>query len=477
MYQIYKPMRNYLMKHSISTSLADVWLHAKNNTWMNLQSAIHNTSSMILPWELELVAREIILHGKTYPTNNSFDVGKAVNFLREFTKNISKNYVHSYDDALAAIVPLAHQQMPWSDDMFSRIARYGQIYRHEPLADIFKTTLGISLSDWLKIGLSAFSIFEATPNVKRLIFSYLPGIDEKTVEKFFSMTATSIKDLKSNITSQIIYDKQWSYSFNPLRGRPIIYFQDNTNDLVFCPVPQLLIWRITDGIYYDLIGKKEHNFAQAFGDACEIYVGNVLKVSLQGKEIGVYGERPYHTSTGEKAGADWLLSDSSGHVFLECKAKRITQPAKMAGPGESMDKDLRVLAGYIVQNYKNIRDAMNGCVPGFDDAGLPVFSVIVTLENWWLFTPELKARLHALVEETLQENALPSSMTVDHPYTVLSFFELERTAQDIAKSGVATVLTPNSIYTKAAYKGCLFPETLAELMPDIAQEAGFNSFR
>ncbi|MDD3484332.1 hypothetical protein [Azovibrio restrictus] len=426
------------------------------------------------------MAREIILNGnllqQTPARGGPFDPKKAVRLLRELTKTISEEHVRSCDEALAAMAPLIHQQMPWSDDTFSRIARYGQIYRHEPLAEIMQSVLKMSLSDWLKLGLAVFSVLDKEPSVLRSIFFHLPGLDRQKVEQFFALTASSIEDLKPRIKSQQIYARQWGYTFNPLRESPIIFFGANPG-FIFAPVPQLLIWRITDGIYYDLIKSGEIPFAKAFGNACEAYVGKVLKVALRDKEVKIHGERPYDSSKGNKAGADWLVSDHTGHLFLECKAKRMTLPARIAGPGESMDKDLGVLAGYIVQNYKNIRDAMQGLVPGFSSSNLPVFSVIVTLEDWGLLTSQLENRLHALVKDAVLNAELPISMLVSHPYKVLSFFELERHAQDIAKVGIATVFSPDTAYSRAEYKGCLFPETLKELMPDIAEDAGFDRFQ
>lgn len=405
----------------------------------------------------------------------SFDPWNAVRLLRGLTTSISKEYVHSYEDALSAVVPLMHQQMPWSDDTFSRIARYGQIYQHPPLAQIIRSVLGLSLSDWLKLGLAVYGCLERSFWSDRSSYLHLPGLDGQAVQQFFALTASPIEDLRTRIRSNQSYDRQWSHAFNPLRERPITFFEKAPH-LIFSPVPQLVIWRVTDGLYYDLVNVGKP-FAKAFGDACELYVGKVLKRALKGCEVEIHGERPYDTGDGRKAGVDWLVSDHSGHLFVECKAKRMTFPAKITGSGEPMDKDLRVLADYIIQNYKNIRDAMRGNIPDFASAGLPIFSAIVTLEDWWLLTPQLKERLHSLVEDALQRANLPISMVVDYPYKLLSFFQLERLAQDMANRGITKVFNSDEANLEIPYRGCLFPETLAELMPDIAQQADLNRFR
>lgn len=219
MYQHYKPLRNYLSKHSIHSSLEIVWRHVKDHSWSNVQRALHSTSTEMLPWELELVAREIILNGhmqqQTLASANTFDPVKSVQLVRQLTMHISKTHVHSHDEALSAVIPLIHQQMPWSDDTFSRIARYGQIYRHQPLAEIMQSVLKISLSAWLKLGLAVFSLLVRSHSVDRSIFFHLPGVDRETVEQFFALTTRSIEELGPRIKSQQVYDRKWAYVSGP----------------------------------------------------------------------------------------------------------------------------------------------------------------------------------------------------------------------------------------------------------------------
>lgn len=477
MHKHYKPLRNYLSKHQTRSSLESIWRHAKEHSVIKVQRALDDSSTAMLPWELELVAREIILNGSLLQQASGGEKGmnpwKAVGLVRELTTHISDEYVHSTEDALAAVVPLTHQQMLWHDNTFSRIARYGQIYRHPPLAEIMQSVLAISLSDWLKIGLIVYGGLDKSFWNDRSIYSHVPGIDRRAVERFFALMSKPVEEVRRITALNQRYDRHWAHTFNPLRASPINFFEAEP-ERIFSPVPQLLIWRLTDGIYYDLVGAGGEAFADAFGKACELYVGNVLKVALKESEAKIEGERPYSTGEGEKAGVDWLVSDHTGHLFVECKAKRLTLPAKMTGPGKSMDKDLLVLAGYIVQNYKNIRDALQGKVAGFNSGGLPIFSAIVTLEPWWLLTQYLKDRLHSLVEEALQKEGLPIGTVNQYPYKILSFVELEQQAQDIARVGIANVYASDGAYSGTIYKGCLFPETLAELMPDIANQAGLD---
>ena len=480
MYQHYKPLRNHLAKYSVLSGLRVVWLHTRQHSWAGLQQKLQDASCSMLPWELEQVVRELVLNGILAVGGShggkELDPMAAVRCLRTLIEAISRDHVHCSKDAMEALVPLIHQQNAWSDDAFSRIVRHFRIFRHEALAAIVEPEIGISLSDWLKIGLTVSSFLNEKFEVDRALFNRVPGVDPEAVERFFELTAMPIEGLRQQLQLAQRYDLQWAHTFNPLRARPII-FRSTAPGPIFSPIPQLLLWRLTDGLYYELVHKRLAGFDKAFGDACEHYVGEVLNAALRGGAFDVRDERPYKAGKQDKHGVDWVVSDRTGHLFVECKAKRMTLAAKTNAPGGAVDKDLRVLAGYIVQNYKNINDALQGHVPVFLSAGLPVFSAIVTLEDWGLHTPHLKARLHSFVDEALHATDLPISMMNDCPYAVLSFFQLERRAQDIAKVDIATAFTPGAVYTRAQYKGCLFPQTLKELMPDIAEQAGFDRLR
>ena len=59
-------------------------------------------------------------------------------------------------------------------------------------------------------------------------------------------------------------------------------------------------------------------------------------------------------------GTDWILSDKTGHIFIESKTKRLTVNAKTLSDLVALDKDLAIMAKAIVQHYKNIRHALSG---------------------------------------------------------------------------------------------------------------------
>lgn len=477
MYSHYKPLRNYLAKKGLFHGLVAVWQDTRNYQIAKTQNALHDPSRHALPWELELLARELIINGEllvpSTTKKSAIDISEAVNHVRSISERISEQNIKSTEDAIVAILPLLHQQLPWSgDNHFARIIRYARIMGNPIMANAVEEHLHISVTDLLKIGFAVAGALQNKPVVHRSNYSLTPGIAPDAENVFFALTAEEIGVLRKETKARQSYDRRWAYTYNPLRGKPLVYDKRNP-DILYGPVPQLMLWRITDGLYYDLICQKD--ILKAFATAYEHYIGDVLHTALGTTGFKIIEETTYHVGKDKRAGADWHISDSTGHVFVECKMKRLTLPAKASGDGEEIQKDLTHLADAIFQNYKNINDALNRFVPHFIGNDLPIYNVVTTLEDWHLDQlPHLMEYIDRTLRQLLSEAGL--SFLVDiYPYKILSTFKFECWSQDIARNGIEAAFKSNKTKQIVKYSQ-LFPKTLAELMPDIAEKAGLNKF-
>jgi hypothetical protein len=70
-------------------------------------------------------------------------------------------------------------------------------------------------------------------------------------------------------------DEGFAYRYSSLRAYPIVQFSHGGVDEIACPVPTLLFWRITTGLYYSL--KEQPGFPTAFGESFQAYAGEVLQ--------------------------------------------------------------------------------------------------------------------------------------------------------------------------------------------------------
>jgi len=128
-------------------------------------------------------------------------------------------------------------------------------------------------------------------------------------------------------------------------------------------------------------------------------------------------------------------------LFLECKTKRMSVGSKTVTDPTSIEADLGAMAKAIVQNYKNIRDAQKGLTKWAPD-NLPVYPIIVTLEDWYLQSPRLLTPLNEQISALLAADNLDPGLLDTMPYSITTVAELERALQIVALRGVHTVFGP-----------------------------------
>ena len=105
----------------------------------------------------------------------------------------------------------------------------------------------------------------------------------------------------------------------------------------------------------------------------------------------------------------------------------------------ALDKDLVVMATAVVQHYRNIREALDGKTKWVPD-GLPIYPMVLTLEDWFIFSPRVAEMLREHVCCLLADAGLPSAVLEEMPYTIASAHEFEITSQVIAQVGIFPVM-------------------------------------
>ena len=127
-------------------------------------------------------------------------------------------------------------------------------------------------------------------------------------------------------------------------------------ETIVCPLPTLLFWRMTDGVYYEIYSHT--NFGAYYGSAFEAYVGSVIAKSQHDHRFTVYPEEKYTIGKHEKRTVDWIIDDESATAFIECKTKRLRLAAKAElSSEEELDKELEIAAGFVAQVYRTIHDS------------------------------------------------------------------------------------------------------------------------
>lgn len=127
-----------------------------------------------------------------------------------------------------------------------------------------------------------------------------------------------------------------TYEFNPLFDYPLVRLhygdikKEARHDEFIAPIPQLLTYRFTAGIYHQLFNAFGKNiFSDSFGSFFERYVEDLLRwycligKILPEKEIRLVIRTPKKGT--EIKIPDWIIFCEEGVILLECKATKYSQ--------------------------------------------------------------------------------------------------------------------------------------------------------
>lgn len=470
-------LQQYLRGVALRPALKAIWIRCRGfevGRVRTVSDLRQMQRRLALPWELDVLLREV-LRFAARDGGAIIDLQHAVALLRGVITRISADNVHGRDDAIAALFPLAHQQGPWLDIPWDRLCRYLRIFRHEALRGVVEKHLGLKVGDWTMLGLALAELLQKKADFNASSLLELPWMPGSSVKRFLELNTRSIeKTIEAAAKTDIDYGRGWAHAFNTLHERPIL-FDDAMPDRIYCPSPELLLFRVTNGLYYELIANNDSAFSNGLGLACEGYIGDVLKRTLKGKRCTHHQPKPFDGRNGLEHGTDWVIKDGHGIAFIECKAMRLGYKARSSVPGVHLVADLTRLAKAVVQNYENIERhcARSGRSGIGTQPSRKMYNLVLTLEDWGL-SPDVQCMLDDQVRNLLGEKDVSEHLLSACPYKILSFRQFERTAQDIGDTTICAAL--DARYGKQARRRryvSLFPLELAEAVPpQVAEAAG-----
>lgn len=445
MYDLYKPFRNYMRTVQTVPSLVAIYAlhqHLVNDNPLPRGLQPRNkfglpirVADILFPWDLDVLVREVVLNGSpegrtSFQNWNS--IATAGNVIRRIDDGITGRRNENYD-VFRVMHRIVHFQFPWQMPPSSgSMMRYLKIYEGTPLEDIVVARFGLPMRQLYYMGLAIAGHFLQSPGFKiDTDFSEL-GVDRELGLAFLRHITRSLPELRATTLEHQSYDEAWMYAWNPLYETPLIAIDPYHPERTVCPLPSLVLRRVSEGLFYDING--DDGFQNAYGNAFQAYVGYVLE-TLCPAPFAVAPEQSYRVGKNLKHGIDWILQDDQATVFIECKTKRLRHDAKFGAGDEQLRSDLDTMARAVTQLYKNILDAQAGYT-AWKPTGQPIFPLIVTLEDWWLFTPSIHRRLSDLIDERFEDAGLEKTLLADMPFTIASINELEIALTVIAEDGI-----------------------------------------
>lgn len=443
-FDVYKPLRNKIRTCNLQLCLEDIWAYSQHLLGDRILPDIIaggkrlQLKDHVYPWNLSVLARELVLHASrrgTVRINTWPSLASVVNTLREVENRIAELH-DDPDNALAILHSIAHQQFPWQRRRDRQsLMRYLKIFGEANVERVLVENTGLTMRQLYFMGLAVAGHLIKSPGINSMQDYSQFGISEAQADTFFKKLSVDVETLRDKTEAAQKYDGSWEYTWNPLEATPLVRLEPLYPNRLHCPIPELLLRRISQGVFYDLVATVD--FDNAYGKAYQRYVGEVIKATFQKQHHCLLAEQEFMAGKNIKHGFDWILSDGSGTIFFECKTKRLKQAAKIADAKALLGEEISILAGAVVQSYKNLLDALAGLTQWKPD-GRPAHVAVVTLEDWYLVGPLVFQLLDAHVAKGITAAGIDEGIIKQYPYTIASIAEFERVSSVIATVGIAS---------------------------------------
>jgi hypothetical protein len=454
-HELYRTIRNCVRKLGFRESLYVVWAYSQylQIPDFRLPSDIEAShqfldadppQTMLPEWTVEHIAREVIRYADEEPRDGHSlrrwaTLAEIANTLRDLENEIYGQF-GGPDRIQLELIRITHRQFVWQQQHFGWrwIIRYYKIFNTSAITEIAERTLGLSIDQIYLIGMAYIAIFSKNPHATVPPNVEIPGLQVEHVERFLALTSRSSAFLRARLRAEHALDETFAYHYSSLREFPLVQISHYGKDEIACPVPTLLFWRITTGLYYSLTNQR--GFATAFGSSFQEHVGEVLRRRVTSDEMTVLPEAQYQIGHKRKDTVDWLVQQGDeSSLFIECKTMRLTWNSK-AGLTDlsAIDQDVRKFAGAIVQVYKTIRDYKANHYPQLNFvAKRRIFPMVVTMEDWFLFGDWFPARLDQAVRSAFVNAELPAAWIEEMPYSVISLHDFEKSCGVINATGIS----------------------------------------
>jgi len=445
-FQAYKSLRNKIALLSVEESLFVIWAYSQ---YLQLDEfrfpkeievepnflRLDPPQRWISEWDLELLAKEVILNGSTAGAKGrTLKKWKTLSEIINRSKSLENEIYGTYSSpkyVLIELIRIAHRQFIWQRNSpnSASIIRYYKIFNRPAISRICEEQIGLSVWQIYMCGVGCMGLLLNHPAIGIPITSEIKALSPDTLDKFFCFTSKPIAELKTRLKLEQQYNE------NFLRSFPLVRMQYQGSEALVCPLMTLLYWRFTGGLYYELIGVPE--FANEFGEGFQTYVGEVLEKACPDPMIRL-GEREYAVGKAKKRSVDWIVADQTAALFIECKSRRLSLGAKVSlSDLKPLEADIDNMAAAVVQVYKTISDYRDNRYAHFDfQEGRKIFPVVVTPENWRMFGPVMMDKLTEAVTRRLDGEGLPTEFE-QMPYSVWAIEDLEVGLQIMYANGIA----------------------------------------
>lgn len=374
---------------------------------MSSELAVHK-------WDIETLVTLLLSTSKyryragemrqTMATNRFNTMAVLVNTLRD-TENHQAGAQVGNGNILQEMSRIGYRQFEWQRGFATteRLYRYLYVYGQGACADYFGAQFGLPLVDFIKVGFYLFTQLHHAPWSVPVPIEKI-GIDVALIERALPLFSRDLADVRTE-TNKLIAGLggraagRVSYLPSALRRFPII--RDPKTAQYMAPLPQLIMFRMTGGLYYDIAGGPQKLMTEA-NERFETYVRNLVMAYLprfQALPSQSYGTKKFPLSS-----PDVLLLDGDQiTVVMECKATKLTYDAQFADdPMEAARNAYAQITKGIAQLWRFFSQVRRGVYVG-PPVAAQAHAVLLCMDAWMQMSHDKQKGVIAAARELVQQ--------------------------------------------------------------------------
>lgn len=316
------------------------------------------------------------------------------------------------DNVLLEMHRIAQRQFHWQRGFLNlpQFYRSAFLYGFETADDLFRTRRGVSIADVTRCGFAIYAYLAARPFMPLNVDLSAAEISTHVRDATLRLLALSHDEARAKAAELRAHPGPVAYKPSILRRFPCIVFGTGDKHLS-APIRDLIVQRVTSGIYYDLQGdgRVRNGIAERFETYCERLIKGFLP------EIEVTREFEY--DRGRKRTPDLILANA-GSVFAvaDCKANKMTVQAKFSDqPLDDAKQGYDEMLKGVLQVWRFFSGVRRGVVPLDNPVDPNAIGLVLTLDGWLELFGSMRgdmlsrARAHAQEHEPsiLQEDMRP----------------------------------------------------------------------
>ena len=335
-------------------------------------------------------------------------LGEVVNRLRK-AENAEYALRNEPSDIFGEMHRIAQRQFHWQRGYYNlpQLYRYAYLYCQGKCAEYFQERNGFSIHDLTLTSFAVFATCHTSAFMRRNTSVEEVGLTGELLQRVLPLLSLPLAEVRARTAALTISMNKNHGSRLPVAYLPSILRQyplissGPAGDMLIAPLPELILLRMTAGLYYDLIGGGQSLLNEA-NDRFEQYCADLIDRTFATLDV----RRSYRYGTRQEPidSPDILISDAGSLVIVaECKATKLTYLAQFADdPFEAQHKQYRQLAEGVAQIWRYFSHARRGLAN--ESIAAEAYGLVITLDTFLSFQRELKAKVLELASTIASED-------------------------------------------------------------------------